>query len=152
MCVAVVFTRNSQLCPDNAGTHPPASIMASSELEDQEEQFTCPITRLPVPDFTVAITAVGQAYDPVAINDWFARGYCTDPATGAELYALDTRVFCYHGDMHLLKSELQRVRTSYLQHPDLPPDYFVFGREPEQFIPNGTTNCYMPPTPQLQLK
>src|SRR6185295_14103074 len=46
----------------------------------------CPITQEPFVD--PVITCDGHSYERAAIEDWFARGNCTSPATGAELATL----------------------------------------------------------------
>ena len=78
------------------------------------DRFVCPITLEPVVG-PVAITAAGQAYDPDAIQCWFAAGNETDPVTGMRLTSAEVTLFPFNDDANVLNEHLEAVRRAFVQ-------------------------------------
>ncbi len=73
--------------------------------------FQCPISLNEVHGF-VAVTAVGQAYEPAALQTWFGAGHVTDPVTGIRLPCRDVVLLsCDSPDV--LAAELGRIRHEW---------------------------------------
>jgi hypothetical protein len=78
------------------------------------DRFVCPITLEPVVG-PVAITAAGHAYDPDAIQCWFAAGNETDPVTGMKLTSAEVTLFPFNDDANVLNEHLEAVRREFLR-------------------------------------